>query len=41
MTFNEESLAVGLAYGQLTLGLKVPSGISFAAEGRVPTAIIL
>lgn len=39
VTFNEESLVVGLAYSEVTLGLRVSYGIFFAAGARVPTAI--
>jgi hypothetical protein len=33
VTFNEESLVVGLSYGELSLGLKVSYG-SFSPRGR-------
>ncbi len=39
VTFNSESLVVGLAYNQLTLGSKVSYGIFFASGARFPTAI--
>lgn len=39
VTFNEESLAVGLSYQELGLGLRVSYGIFFAAGSKVPTAI--
>ena len=39
VTFNEESLVVGLAYGGLGIGLRVSYGIFFAAGARIPTAI--
>lgn len=39
VTFNEESLVVGLTYGQLGIGLKVSYGIFFATGARVPAAI--
>ena len=39
VTFNEESLVVGLAYGEVGIGLRVSYGIFFAAGARVPTAI--
>ena len=31
VTFDEESLVVGLSYGELSLGLKVSYGLFFAA----------
>src|SRR5437016_8226964 len=39
VTFNEESLVVGLAYGELSLGLKVSYGIFFATGAKLPTGI--
>ncbi len=39
VTFNEESLVVGLAYGDLGIGLRVSYGIFFATGATVPTAI--
>jgi hypothetical protein len=39
VTFNEESLVVGLSYSELSLGLKVSYGIVFAKGARVPSAI--
>jgi len=39
VTFNEESLVVGLSYGELGLGLKVSYGIFFATGAKVPTGI--
>jgi len=39
VTFNQESLVVGLSYRQLSLGLKVSYGIFFAMRARIPTAI--
>ncbi len=39
VTFNEESLVVGLAYGEFGIGLRVSYGIFFATGARVPTAI--
>jgi hypothetical protein len=39
VTFNEESLVVGLAYGDLGIGLRVSFGIFFATGATVPTAI--
>ena len=39
VTFNEESLVVGLGYRELGLGLKVSYGIFFATGAKVPTAI--
>ena len=39
VTFNRESLVLGLAYNQLSLGLKVSYGIFFANGAKFPTAI--
>lgn len=39
VSFNEESLVVGLAYGDLGIGLRVSYGIFFAAGAKIPTAI--
>jgi len=39
VSFNEESLVVGLSYRELSLGLKVSYGIFFATGAKVPTAI--
>lgn len=39
VTFNKESLVVGLSYGELSLGLKVSYGIFFAAGAKLPSAI--
>jgi len=39
LTFTQESLAVGLSYRQLSLGLKVSYGIFFAIGAKIPTAI--
>jgi len=39
VTFNEESLVVGLAYSKLGIGLRVSYGIFFATGAKVPTAI--
>lgn len=39
VTFNEESLVVGLAYREVSVGLRVSYGIFFAARAKVPTAI--
>ena len=39
VTFNQESLVVGLSNRELRLGLKVTYGIFFATGARVPTAI--
>jgi hypothetical protein len=39
VTFNEESLVVGLAYGEVGIGLRVSYGIFFATGAMVPTAI--
>ena len=39
VTFNQESLVVGLSYRELSLGLKVSYGIFFAIGAKIPTAI--
>ncbi len=39
VTFNEESLVVGLAYRELGIGLRVSYGVFFATGAKVPTAI--
>ncbi len=39
VTFNEESLVVGLNYGELSLGLRVSYGIFFAIGAKLPSAI--
>jgi hypothetical protein len=39
VTFNEESLVVGMSYGELSLGLKVSYGIFFATGAKLPSAI--
>ena len=39
VTFNEESLVVGLAYSEIGIGLRVSYGIFFATGAKVPTAI--
>lgn len=39
VTFNEESLVVGLSYGELSLGLKVSYGIFFATGAKLRTGI--
>ncbi len=39
VTFNEESLVVGLSYGELGLGLKVSYGIFFATGAKLPNGI--
>ena len=39
VTFNEESLVVGLSYSELSLGQKVSYGLFFATGAKVPTAI--
>ncbi len=39
VTFNEESLVVGLAYSKLGIGLRVSYGIFFSTGAKVPTAI--
>jgi hypothetical protein len=39
VTFNEESLVVGLSYRELGLGVKVSYGLFFATGAKLPTAI--
>lgn len=39
VTFNAESLVVGLGYGELGIGLRVSYGIFFATRAKLPTAI--
>jgi hypothetical protein len=39
VTFNEESLVVGLNYREFSLDLKVSYGIFFATGAKIPTAI--
>ncbi len=39
VTFNQESLVVGLSYSDLSLGLKVAYGIFFATGAKLPTGI--
>lgn len=39
VTFNEESLVVGLSYVELGLGLRVSYGLFFATGAKLPTAI--
>jgi hypothetical protein len=39
VSFNQESLVVGLSYRELSLGLKVTYGIFFAIGSKIPTAI--
>lgn len=39
VTFNAESLVVGLGYGELGIGLRVSYGIFFATGAKLPTAI--
>ena len=39
VTFNQESLVVGVSYRELSLGLNVSYGIFFATGTKVPTAI--
>lgn len=39
VSFNEESLVVGLAYSELGIGLRVSYGIFFATGAKVPPAI--
>ena len=40
VTFNEESLVVGLSYGELSVGLKVYYGIFFAGGRSFPLALM-
>ena len=39
VAFNQESLAVGLSYRELSLGLRVTYGIFFATGAKIPTDI--
>lgn len=39
VSFNEESLVIGLSYRELWLGLKVSYEIFFATGAKIPTAI--
>jgi hypothetical protein len=39
VTFNEESLVVGLSYDEVAIGLRVSYGIFFAAGANAPTVI--
>jgi len=39
VTFNEQSLAVGLCYRDLGIGSRVSYGVFFAAGSKLPTAI--
>jgi len=39
VTFSDDSLVVGLAYGELSLGARVSYGVFFARGAKVPTAI--
>ena len=39
VSFNEESLVVGIGYTEPNLGVKVSCGIFIATEAKVPTAI--
>ncbi len=39
VTFSQESLVLGLGYGELGIGLRVSYGIFFATGAKVPTAI--
>jgi hypothetical protein len=39
VTFNEESLVVGLVYSDLGIGLRVSYGVFFATGAKVATAI--
>jgi len=39
VTFNHESLVVGLSYRELSLGQKVSYGIFFAMGAKIPAAI--
>jgi hypothetical protein len=41
VTFNAESLVLGLAYSELGIGLRVSYGIFFATGAKIPTAINL
>jgi hypothetical protein len=39
VSFNDESLVVGLSYRELSVGLKISYGIFFATGAKTPTAI--
>src|SRR5258708_7679476 len=39
VTFNEESLVVGLGFSEIGIGLRVSYGIFFATGAKLPTAI--
>jgi len=39
VSFNEESLVVGLTYSELGIGQRVSYGIFFATGAKIPTAI--
>jgi len=39
VAFNEDSLAVGLAYSALSVGMRMSYGVFFARRAKVPTAI--
>ncbi len=39
VTFSEESLVVGVGYGELGIGLRVSYAIFFATGAKVPTAV--
>jgi hypothetical protein len=41
VTFNEDSLVVGLTYGEVAIGLRVSYGIFFATGAKLPNAINL
>src|SRR5260370_38937980 len=39
VTFSDDSLVVGRAYGDLSLGMRVSYGVFFGKGAKVPTAI--
>lgn len=39
VTFSDDSLAVGLGYRELSVGLRVSYGVFFRTGAKVPTAI--
>jgi hypothetical protein len=39
VTFSDDSLVVGLAYGELSLGMRVSYGVFFPRGAKVPIAI--
>jgi hypothetical protein len=41
VTFGDDSLVVGIAYRDLSLGMRVSYGVFFARGAKVPTAINL